>query len=200
MNRNTRRLGAIPGFAMTVALAITWAVSTDAAGKETPMVRLDTSKGEIVLKLHDDRTPVTVSNFLSYVDKGFYDGTVFHRVIDGFMIQGGGMTEDLKPKPTGDPIENEADRAAANQRGTVAMARTSDINSATSQFFINVTDNAFLDHRGTSPSAYGYCVFGEVVEGMDVVDAIRRVDTTRKGPHANVPEEPVVIRSATRVD
>src|SRR4051812_8524256 len=158
-----------------------------------PVVVLETSLGRIRIGLYDDRSPISTENFLKYVRKGHYDGTVFHRVIPNFMIQGGGMTPDLKEKPTDAPIRNEARNGIRNSRGTVAMARTNDPNSATSQFFINLRDNAFLDFgiRGA-----GYAVFGEVVEGMDVVDKIAAVATTSKGANENVPVSPVLITSA----
>ena len=158
------------------------------------MVRMQTSMGDIMLELDRDKAPETVDNFLRYVDDGFYDGTVFHRVIEGFMIQGGGYTKDYRKKPTRGPVKNEADNGMKNQRGTVAMARTSDPNSATAQFFINVVDNDFLDHRAPTPRGWGYAVFGRVTEGMDVVDKIRGVKTGSGGPfRKDVPKTPVVI-------
>jgi len=165
------------------------------AQSANPTVVFSTSHGDLTIELFAQEAPVTVENFLAYVDAGHYDGTVFHRVIPGFMIQGGGMDADLRPKPTRQPIKNEADNGLRNQKGTLAMARTSDVNSATSQFFINVADNKFLDH-GTRD--FGYAVFGRVSGGMDVVDAIAKVKTGRKGPHDDVPVEPVTIRSARR--
>lgn len=161
-------------------------------------VRLETSKGVIVLELDEARAPKTVANFVSYVKAGHFDGTVFHRVIPGFVIQGGGFTAELKQKPTQPPIVNEAANGLKNERGTVAMARTADPNSATSQFFINLKHNAFLDHRDSSPEGSGYCVFGKVIEGMAVVDAIAASPTGAGGPFAkDVPLEPIVIRKAT---
>jgi len=160
------------------------------------MVKFETSLGDFVIELDDAKAPVTVANFLQYVDDGHFDGTVFHRVIPGFVIQGGGMTADMTQKPTRKPIENEARNGLKNLRGTLSMARTNDINSATSQFFVNLVDNAFLDHQG--PRNYGYAVFGRVVEGMDVIDAIAAVKTGRKRGHDDVPLEPVVVRSARR--
>lgn len=160
-----------------------------------PSVVLSTSHGDITLELLADKAPVTVENFLSYVDDGFFDDTVFHRVIPDFMIQGGGFTKDMRQKSTKSPIKNEADNGVKNARGTIAMARTSDIHSATAQFFINLKDNAFLDHGSRD---FGYAVFGRVTDGMDVVDKIAGVKTGRHGPHADVPAEPVVIRSAAR--
>ena len=142
-------------------------------------------------------SPETVKNFIQYVESGFYDGTIFHRVIENFMIQGGGFDESFKQKTTEASIQNEADNGLSNKRGTVAMARTSAPHSATAQFFINTKDNDFLDHRGKSTQDWGYAVFGEVVEGMDVVDAIRKVSTTMRGGHQDVPAENVVIEKAT---
>ena len=160
-----------------------------------PTVVLSTSHGDITLELLADKAPVTVENFLSYLDDGFFTDTVFHRVIPDFMIQGGGFTKDMHQKPTKGPIKNEADNGVKNARGTIAMARTSDIHSATAQFFINLKDNAFLDHGGRD---FGYAVFGRVTEGMEVVDKIAGVKTGHHGPHADVPTEPVIIRSAAR--
>jgi peptidyl-prolyl cis-trans isomerase B (cyclophilin B) len=159
-------------------------------------VRLTTSKGPIVLELDDENAPATVKNFLQYVRDGHYDNTIFHRVIDGFMIQGGGMAPGMKQKPTRAPIANEAGNGLKNRRHTVAMARTSDPHSATAQFFINVADNDFLDYKGPSPQGWGYAVFGKVVEGADTVDKIRGVATARSGMHENVPTEDVVIQKA----
>jgi peptidyl-prolyl cis-trans isomerase B (cyclophilin B) len=167
-----------------------------AAGKE-PVVELVTSMGTIKVKLLPEKAPKTVANFLAYVKSGHYDGTVFHRVIDNFMIQGGGFDPNLKEKPTRAPIENEADNGLTNDRGTIAMARTSDPHSASAQFFINVRDNAGLNHRGKTPAGWGYCVFGQVVGGMDVVDAIRKVPTGSKGQFdSDVPQKDVVIKKA----
>ena len=161
---------------------------------ESPKVRFETNKGAFVVKLNPAKAPVTVKNFLRYVDSGFYAGTTFHRVISGFMIQGGGFTPEMSKKDTNAPIPLEVGKGLSNLRGTIAMARTSDPNSATSQFFINVVNNRKLDVLGG-----GYAVFGEVVEGMEVVDAIRAVPTARKGPYGDVPVEPVVITGAQRV-
>lgn len=162
-------------------------------------VVLETSLGKIVFELFPDKAPKTVKNFLEYVDAKHYDGTVFHRVIPGFMAQGGGYDEKYEKKPVRDAIENEADNGLKNTRGTVAMARTSDPHSATAQFFVNVVDNAFLDHTGKNASGWGYCVFGKVVEGMDVVDKIIATPTGAKGPFAkDAPETPIVIKSARR--
>jgi len=162
---------------------------------KNPIVALSTSHGDLTIELYADQAPVTVENFLAYVDAGHYDGTVFHRVIPGFMIQGGGMDADLREKSTRKPIKNEADNGLRNQKGTLAMARTSDIHSATSQFFINVADNAFLDHGARD---FGYAVFGRVIQGMETVDAIAKVRTGRQGRHDNVPVDAVVIRQARR--
>ncbi|MEZ5363230.1 MAG: peptidylprolyl isomerase [Bryobacterales bacterium] len=165
----------------------------------SPSVVLETSEGAITIELDAEKAPKTVENFLSYVDSGHYDGTVFHRVIRNFMIQGGGMDANMRERDTGDPIENEADNGLKNERGTIAMARTSDPHSATAQFFINAVEtNSFLDHTSKSGSGWGYCVFGRVTDGMDVVDKIRGVATGRRGMHQDVPLEPVVIEKARR--
>ena len=168
------------------------------AAKGNPSVKMQTSMGTIVLELYPDKAPVTVKNFLAYVDSGFFNGTIFHRVIPNFMIQGGGFTADLGKKKTRPPIKNEANNGLSNARGTIAMARTSEVNSAAAQFFINVKDNTSLDHRGNSPDDYGYAVFGKVISGMDVVDKIKNVKTTSKREYDNVPVQPVVIKSARR--
>lgn len=161
---------------------------------ENPTVILHTNYGAITLELFEDQAPQSVANFIQYARDGHYDGTLFHRVIPNFMIQGGGFDTDFQQKPTREPIENEADNGLANERGTLAMARTNDPHSATSQFFINVTDNEFLNHRSTaSGQTWGYAVFGRVADGMDVVDAIRAVDTGRRGMHQDVPVEDVII-------
>ncbi|AAZ98000.1 peptidyl-prolyl cis-trans isomerase [Thiobacillus denitrificans ATCC 25259] len=166
-----------------------------AAGQPAnPRVLIETSKGNITVELFAANAPRSTANFLDYVGQGFYDGTIFHRVIPGFMIQGGGMTADMNEKPNGEPIPNEADNGLKNLRGTLAMARTGDPHSATSQFFINVVDNALLNHRGKSVQGWGYAVFGQVVDGMDVVDAIVAVPRGPWGPHDDVPVEPVVMR------
>lgn len=159
-------------------------------------VRLSTNQGDIVLQLDAAKAPKTVENFLAYVKAGHYNGTIFHRVISGFMVQGGGMTPDMKEKPTRAPIPLESRNGLNNVRGTVAMARTMDPNSATAQFFINVTDNGFLD-AARSQDGNGYAVFGKVVQGMDVVDKIRKVPTGQKGMHGDVPLQPVIIKQAT---
>ena len=157
-------------------------------------VVIETSKGTMEAELWEDKAPKTVANFLRYVDEKFYDGTVFHRVIPGFMIQGGGFTPDMEQKKTHEPVVNEARNRLPNERGTLAMARTNVVDSATSQFFINLVDNDFLNFRAPTPQHYGYAVFGKVTDGMDVVDKIAKVKTGFAGPHQNVPEEPVVIK------
>lgn len=162
-----------------------------------PRVALDTSMGRIVLELDAAKAPKTVANFLGYVRSGHYDGTIFHRVIPNFMVQGGGMTADMGEKRSGAPIPNEADNGLKNERGTIAMARTSDPNSATAQFFLNSVDNKFLNHTGKTAQGWGYAVFGKVVEGMDVVDKISAVKTGNRGGHQNVPLEPVTLTKAT---
>ena len=157
-------------------------------------VTIETSMGTITAELDDAKAPVTVANFVEYAKAGHYDGTIFHRVIDGFMIQGGGFTKDMNQKETRPPIKNEAANGLKNKRGTLAMARTMVVDSATSQFFINLVDNDFLNYRGPDPRTFGYAVFGKVTDGMDVADRIAKVKTGFAGPHQNVPEEPVVIR------
>jgi len=172
---------------------------TGAALAANPQVNLQTNKGLIVIELYPDHAPQSVANFLAYVDAGFYDGTIFHRVIPDFMIQGGGFTADLEKKATRDPIPNEADNGLKNERGTLAMARTNDPNSATAQFFINHKDNAFLDHSGKNPRGWGYAVFGRVTDGMSVVDAIATTPTGAKGMFPkDVPLETIVIEKASR--
>jgi cyclophilin family peptidyl-prolyl cis-trans isomerase len=161
-----------------------------------PVVVLETSAGNITVELFRDKAPRSVENFLAYAKAGFYKGTVFHRVIKGFMIQGGGLTAALERKPTQAPIANEAANGLKNTRGTLAMARTAEVNSATSQFFINTADNPRLDHRDESPQGFGYAVFGAVIDGMAVVDKIELVATTAKGGHQNVPAEPITITAA----
>jgi cyclophilin family peptidyl-prolyl cis-trans isomerase len=158
-------------------------------------VKMQTTLGDMTIELDAESAPVTVKNFLEYVNNGYFDGTIFHRVIKGFMIQGGGITKDLKSKACNEPIVNEASNGLNNKRGTIAMARTNDPDSATSQFFINHADNAFLDFRGPSADKIGYAVFGKVTEGLDVMDKIAAVKTTSKGCYDDVPTEPVVIVS-----
>ncbi|HVS01636.1 MAG TPA: peptidylprolyl isomerase [Thermoanaerobaculia bacterium] len=184
-------------FLLLASLAASGDVTPEAA---TPRVALTTNHGTVVLELYSSRAPQTVESFLAYVDSGFYDGTVFHRVIPGFMIQGGGFTPDLQQKSTRPPVANEADNGLRNERGTVAMARTMEPHSATAQFFVNLADNAFLDHTGKNPRGWGYAVFGRVVEGMEVVEAIAGVRTADRGSYQNVPAEPVVIETARRID
>ena len=154
---------------------------------------MTTSFGDIKIELNNEKAPETAANFEQYVKDGFYNGTIFHRVIDNFMVQGGGMEPGMKEKTTREPIKNEADNGLSNSLGTIAMARTMDPDSATAQFFINVADNKFLDHRAPTPDGWGYCVFGEVVEGMDVVEKIKNVSTTNHGMHQDVPAEDVII-------
>jgi peptidyl-prolyl cis-trans isomerase B (cyclophilin B) len=189
---------------LVLALIVTaglclWGNNARAAGRP-PMVKLQTSQGDIVLELNQEKAPVTVANFLQYVKDGFYDGTIFHRVINGFMIQGGGMDAQLNQKPTRAPIKNEADNGLINDAYTIAMARTAVPDSATGQFFINVVDNKSLNHTGKNPAGWGYAVFGKVVQGQDVVDKIKVVATTSKGFHSDVPVEPVTIIKATVVE
>ena len=161
-----------------------------------PQVEIKTNQGSIVVELYPEKAPKTVENFLRYVKDGFYDGTILHRVIAGFMIQGGGFTADYKQKPTRAPVENEAANGLKNETGTLAMARTRQPHSATSQFFINVKNNDFLDHRSAAPAEFGYAVFGQVIEGMDVVHSIEKVRTGNKGGHQDVPVDAVVINAA----
>ncbi|RLE10470.1 MAG: peptidyl-prolyl cis-trans isomerase, partial [Candidatus Aminicenantes bacterium] len=175
-------------------------ITTITSAQSNPKVLMKTSKGDIIIELFPQKAPITVENFLSYVDQGFYDGTIFHRVIKGFMIQGGGYTTELHRKNTQPPIKNEASNGLSNKRGTIAMARTMDINSATAQFFINLVDNDFLDHRDNTPEGYGYCVFGKVIQGMEVVDAIAEVKTMTRRGMRNVPRETIEIISITRLE
>jgi cyclophilin family peptidyl-prolyl cis-trans isomerase len=168
---------------------------------QNPTAVIQTSLGEIQVELLPEQAPATVANFIGYAKSGFYDGTIFHRVISHFMIQGGGFTPDMNKKATGDPIANEANNGLSNKRGTIAMARTNDPHSATAQFFINVQDNANLDYSGKpGPSGWGYAVFGRVSAGLDVVDEIRFVQTTTAGPYGDVPVEPVIIERITISD
>ncbi len=179
---------------LTLALSFTVVVADD----NLPQVLVKTSMGDFVLELDKQKAPASVANFLSYVDEGFYNGTVFHRVIDGFMIQGGGFTQDLNKKNPRAPIKNEANNGLKNRKGTIAMARTNDPHSATAQFFINVVDNGFLDYKSATARGWGYTVFGKVVQGMDVIDKIRKVPTGSGGPFPrDVPKSTVVIESAT---
>jgi len=184
--------------AIIVVLGSLLAAATVAAKEgDNPVVLMKTSMGDIVIELDAAKAPVTTANFLAYVKDKAYDGTIFHRVIDGFMIQGGGFDKDMKQKPTKAPIKNEAGNGLKNTTGTIAMARTSDPNSATAQFFINVKDNTALDYRNDTPSGIGYAVFGKVTKGMDVVEKIKAVPTSNKGGHGDVPVTPVVIESVT---
>ncbi|APW60351.1 peptidylprolyl isomerase [Paludisphaera borealis] len=190
---STRKFcGLILGFGACLAFG----TPTFAEAADKPQVVLETTLGKITLELDPEKAPITVENFLKYVDDGFYDNLVFHRVIPGFMIQTGGMSDKIVEKHEGQraPIKNESGNGLSNKRGTIAMARTNNPNSATSQFFINHADNANLDRAGG-----GYAVFGKVIDGLDVVDAIAKVETTTKGPHGDVPVKPIYIKSATRV-
>ena len=177
-------------------LALFLLLPQNALAKEAPVVELHTSMGLIVIELNQEKAPVTTKNFMQYVQEGFYDNTIFHRVIPGFMIQGGGMTADMKEKKTHASIKNEADNGLSNDKYTIAMARTSDPHSASAQFFINSATNPHLNHKSASMSGWGYCVFGKVIEGQDVVDAIEKVSTGNKGGHQNVPATPIVIEKA----
>lgn len=190
-------LSSAPGLIATLLTALLMAGPVQAANDELPKVRVVTSEGAFVLQLRPDVAPKTVENFLDYVDQDFYEDTIFHRVISGFMIQGGGFTRDMSRKPTGEPVVNEASQTVPNLRGTIAMARTQNPDSATSQFFINVADNDFLNAGVRGP---GYTVFGKVTEGMGVVDRIARVDTRRVRGMADVPTSPIVIESVTRLN
>ncbi len=164
----------------------------------TPRVKLETTSGDIIIELNPEKAPISTENFITYVKEGFYDGTIFHRIIPGFMAQGGGFTPDFQQKPTHAPIKNEADNGLKNKRGTIAMARTPNPDSATSQFFINYQDNPSLDHRGKTPQGWGYAVFGEVVEStMYVVDEMAHIPTGSHGPHQDVPKTDIIIRKAT---
>ena len=167
---------------------------------ENPNVLLDTTEGEILIELYPDKAPETVANFLKYVDEGFYKNTIFHRVIKGFMIQGGGLTMKMEEKPTSAPVKNEADNGLKNDRGTIAMARTMDPHSATAQFFINLVDNDFLNHTAPTMQGWGYCVFGKVVDGMDVVDKIGKTKTGARPPYDDVPLDSVLINEASRFE
>lgn len=185
---------------LALAVAITFSFNTHAiAGdKMNPKVRLKTNFGDILLELNREKAPKSVDNFLAYMNEGFYDSTIFHRVIDGFMLQGGGFMQDYKRKDTKPTIDNEAENGLKNNRGTLAMARTNMPHSGSSQFFINVVDNDFLNHRSPTQEGWGYAVFGKVTQGMDVVDKIRKVPTGSGGPFPkDVPQDPVVILKAT---
>lgn len=177
--------------------AVTVCTGVQAGEGKNPMILVSTSMGDIKIELDEAKAPITVKNFLQYVNDKHYDGTIFHRVIPGFMIQGGGMEPSMKEKSSGTPIKNEAGNGLKNLNGTIAMARTSVVDSATAQFFINVKDNAFLDHRDETAAGFGYAVFGKVVDGMDVVKKIEGVPTGNRGMHQNVPVDPVVIKTVT---
>ena len=165
-----------------------------------PMVQIETTLGEIILELDREKAPISVENFINYANAGYYNGTIFHRVMQGFMVQGGGMTPDMQEKPTGEPIVNEATNKLKNKTGTVAMARTSDVNSATAQFFINTDDNKFLNHTGQTEADFGYAVFGQVVDGMDVVYTIEQQATATVAGHDDVPVELIVIEAVVVLD
>ncbi|NIQ39641.1 MAG: peptidyl-prolyl cis-trans isomerase [Proteobacteria bacterium] len=186
---------------IVVALLLTTGLGlaeSEEGGKSNPVVLMETTLGRFIIELWQDKAPVTVKNFLRYMDEGFYDGTIFHRVIKGFVIQGGGFTAQMKRKRTHKPIRNEAVAELKNDRWTIAMARTGEIHSATSQFYINLANNTFLDHRDDTPKGYGYAVFGRVIGGTDVVWKISMVKTTKLGPYRDVPEVPVAIKSMKR--
>lgn len=178
-----------------ILAALSLLPGTTTANQTNPMIKLTTSKGEITIEMYPDEAPATVQNFLSYVESGFFEGLIFHRVIEGFMIQGGGFTPDMQQKESGDPIQNEADNGLKNETGTLAMARTGDPHSATAQFFINLENNDFLNHTGKNPQGWGYAVFGKVTEGLDVVNQIGSVTTDRAGSYSDVPVEPVIIEN-----
>lgn len=189
--------------ALSMGSAAQAASSTPTEGKpmsSTPRVKLQTNHGDIIIELDAEKAPKSVENFLTYVNEGFYDGTVFHRVINNFMVQGGGFDSSMKQKQTNAPLENEANNGLKNDRYTLAMARTSDPHSATAQFFINIADNDFLNFTSPTPNGWGYAVFGKVVEGTDVVDKIKSVKTGTKGFHQDVPTEDVIIEKATAVE
>ena len=198
MERGKGRICGRLALAACLVLALIMGTGPGArAERSHPVVKLETSKGDITLELYSDKAPATVANFLQYVKDGFYNGTIFHRVIDGFMIQGGGFGADLNQKPTRAPIKNEADNGLANDAYTIAMARTMDPDSATAQFFINVNNNQALNHTGKTSRGWGYAVFGKVIKGKEVVDQIKAVATTTKGMHQNVPVQPVTIVKAS---
>jgi cyclophilin family peptidyl-prolyl cis-trans isomerase len=183
-----------------VLAGVAWAgVAAGADGSKNPMILIQTSLGDITVELDQEKAPISSKNFLEYVDSKHYDGTIFHRVIKGFMIQGGGFDQNMKQKPTKAPIKNEAGNGLKNVKGTLAMARTNVVDSATAQFFINAVDNAFLDHKNETPTGFGYAVFGKVVKGIDVVEKIEKVATTSRSGMSDVPVEPVVIKSMTVV-
>ena len=185
---------------MTILGLLMTSFSTGEAKATVNKVLMKTTKGDITIELYPEKAPITVNNFLSYVDEKFYDSTIFHRVIKGFMIQGGGFTPDFQEKATKPPIKNEAGNGLKNKRGTIAMARTAVIDSATSQFFINHANNSFLDHRDNSSEGFGYCVFGKVIEGMDVVDVIANAKTMTRSGQSDVPRETIEIISVRRIN
>jgi len=187
------------GLIFLVSVAMVVSPSESGAGEENPTILMETSLGNIKIELDQAKAPITVKNFLSYVDEKFYDGTIFHRVIGNFMIQGGGFTADMQQKRVKAPIKNEAGNGLKNMTGTLAMARTNVVDSATAQFFINVVDNDFLDHQNTTSQGFGYAVFGKVIQGMDVVEKIKAVKTGSKMGFSDVPAEAVVIKSVKRV-
>lgn len=180
-----------------IVATLTAGAAADATAQTHPIVVMETSLGSMTIELFRDQAPITVQNFLTYANDGFFAGTIFHRVIQNFMIQGGGFTPDMNEKATRDAIKNEATNGLPNERGTLAMARTPVVDSATAQFFINTVDNGSLNHRSTDPQGYGYAVFGRVTEGLDVLDAIAAVSTTNQRGHQNVPVDPVLINSVT---
>lgn len=187
------------GIALLVFI-VNFCFATASVAKDNPKVAIDTSYGTVVVELYPDKAPETVANFLQYVDSGFYENTIFHRVIDGFMIQGGGFSLGYQQKPVRAPIKNEANNGLSNLRGTIAMARTPQPHSATSQFFINTVDNTRLDYRFETSQGWGYCVFGKVVDGMEVVDEIAKTPTGPAGPfHSDAPQAPIVIEGVSRV-
>ena len=195
--------GSSPGwaaiFCCPIILTILLAFSANASAQANPIVDIETSKGLVSAELYADKAPVSVENFLRYVDNGFFDGLIFHRVIPNFMVQGGGFSADMVQKSTYEPIKNEARSDVPNARGTLAMARTNVVDSATSQFFINLVDNGYLDHTDNSARGFGYAVFGTVISGMEVIDDIALVETgTAQGGYQNVPKEPVIILRISR--
>lgn len=194
MNKKRTRIAAL-----CMVLAIPLVLGFGSKVSKNPIVVMETNKGDVVIELFKKEAPITVKNFLTYIDDKYYNNTIFHRVIPGFMIQGGGFNASLESKPTKQAIKNEATNQVSNKRGTIAMARTGVIDSATSQFFINVVNNNSLDHRDTSRQGFGYCVFGKVISGMQVVDQIVNAPTTRQNYHLNVPIEPIIIKTIRRM-
>jgi cyclophilin family peptidyl-prolyl cis-trans isomerase len=186
------------GFASMVLIFGAAAISAN--DQASPKVLMKTTKGDITIELYPDKAPITVENFLSYVDDKFYDGTIFHRVIKGFMIQGGGLTGDFQEKPSNPPIKNEATNGLKNNKGTIAMARMPEPHSVTCQFFINHVTNSFLDHKNTSPDGYGYCVFGKVIDGMNIVNSIANSPTMTKHGMQDAPRETIIIISISRIE